>query len=357
MVERQRSFVGNRSRKTDLAPGTPVLPGAVKREKAEITIAEYDGSVLRQGVYDRLSGHLSATEGQVTWIHIDGLQDMELLQDIGARYGIHELVLEDIVNPEQRTKVESYGDLLYLVCRMARMQEGGQDPILEQLSLLLCGNTVITFQEDGGDQFTMVRNRLKNETSRLRNDGADYLAYSLLDAVVDNYFDVLEAIGSQIEQVEELVLTDTGRKPLRRINRLRRQLLNMHRAIWPMREMAGALERGEYHHISKDTTVFLRDVHDHTIVAMETIDSSRDLLNGLLDIYLSAASNRMNEVMKVLTIISTIFMPLTFIVGVYGMNFRYMPELQWKLGYPAVWILIVVVVGFMLWILRKKKWI
>lgn len=357
MEDEQHSFVGKRSQKTGQAPGTPELIGEVKREKVEITITEYDASVLRQGVYDRLSGHLSATEGQVTWIHVDGLQDLDLLKDIGSRYGIHDLVLEDIVNTEQRAKVEPYNGFLYLVCRMARMPESGQNPILEQLSLLLCKNTVITFQEDGGDPFVAVHDRLKNETSRLRNDGADYLVYSLVDAIVDNYFDVLETIGFQIEQVEDLVLTDSSHKPLRRINRLRRQLLYMHRAIWPMRDMAGALERGEYDPFRKEMTVFLRDVHDHVIMAMEMIDTYRELLNGLLDIYLSAASNRMNAVMKVLTIISTIFMPLTFIVGVYGMNFHYMPELSWKLGYPAVWILMVAVVGVMLWILRKKKWI
>ena len=357
MEKGKRSLVGERSKKSGLAPGTPMLIGGAKRDTVQITIVEYDGTVMRQSVHDRLAGHLSATDGQVTWIHVDGLQDLDLLRDIGLRYGVHDLVLEDIANTEQRAKIEMYGDVLYMVLRMARMENGDQEPVLEQISMLLCGQTLITFQEDGGDQFGSVRLRLQNETSRLRNAGADYLAYSLMDAVVDHYFNVLEGIGLQIEQAEDLVLTDDASGPLQRINRLRRQLLYMHRAIWPMRDVTGALERGEYDQIQEETTVFLRDVHDHVSAALDTIDTYRELLNGLLDIYLSAASNRMNAVMKVLTIISTIFMPLTFIVGVYGMNFRHIPELDWQWGYPAVWVLMAIIVGIMLYILRRKKWI
>ncbi len=352
-------LTGERSLKTGLEPGTPVAVGIRGSGPVAMTVCRYDGSRLETLTTTRWEDVTSdgEAEGMVRWIQVRGIHDMTLLKALGGHFGLHPLLIEDVANTEQRAKAESYGDTLFLVVKLTRIPDGALDPVMEQISLVLTGNTVISFQDDADDLFGGVLARLRVETSRLRNSGADHLLYALLDEVTDNCFDVLEAIGTQIETVEDTVMADSGRRSLRRINRLRRQLLYLHRAVWPMREVAGSLSRGEHPQMRPETLLFLRDVHDHTIVAMDTIETYRDLLNGLLDIYLSASGNRMNAIMKVLTIISTIFMPLTFIAGVYGMNFHYMPELTWRWGYFAVLGVMAVIAVVMLWVLRRKKWI
>ena len=258
------------------------------------------------------------------------------------------------MNTEQRAKVEAYEDQLFIVLKMARLNPGTKEAEIEQVSLLLNGQTVISIQDSGPDLFGNVRARLRVDSSRLRASHADFLIYALLDEVSDNCFDVLEQLGMQIEQLEDDLLEDDTKNPLLQIKQLRGQLMRLHRSIWPMREVAGALSRGEYPQMKPETLLFLRDVQDHLIAALDTMDSYRELLNGLLELYLSASGNRMNSIMKILAIISTIFMPLSFIAGVYGMNFRNMPELEWKWGYYAVLLLMAAAVIFMLRLLRKK---
>jgi magnesium transporter len=293
----------------------------------------------------------------VSWINVDGLHDIEIIQQVGDCQGLHPLVLEDILNTDQRPKLEDYGDYLYIVLKMLYKQEGGGIST-EQVSLVLGSNFVISFQEGiKGDVFNPVRERLRSGKGRIRGMGADFLAFSLMDAIVDNYFVVLEEVEERIEALEEEVVASPSAKTVQKLHRLKRDMIFLRKAVWPLREVLAALTRRESKLITEAVVVYLRDVYDHTIQVIDSIETSRDLLAGMLDIYLSSISNRTNEVMKVLTIIATIFMPLTFIVGLYGMNFKYMPELEWRWGYPAVLLLMVLTTIAMLIYFRRKKWL
>jgi magnesium transporter len=353
-----RRLAGERSKKTGLPPGTPVLVGTRPDGDVRILLSVYDAEHVSQIEATELPDFRKVPENAgVTWVHVNGLHDLTLLDRLGSDLGIHPLVLEDIVNTEQRAKVEMYKDQLFVVMKMARLDPESKNVEIEQVSLLLSGQTVLSLQDSGSDLFEHVRTRLGVATSKLRATSADFLVYALLDEVSDNCFDVLEHLGFQIEQLEDSLMEDDTRNPLLQIKRLRGQLMRLHRSMWPMREVAGALSRGEFPQMKEETLLFLRDVQDHLIAALDTIDSYRELLNGLLDLHLSASGNRLNGIMKVLAIISTIFMPLSFIAGVYGMNFRHMPELEWAWGYYAVLLLMVAVVGGMLLVLRKKHWL
>ncbi len=353
-----RRLAGERSKKTGLPPGTPVLVGTRPDGDVRILLSVYDAEHVSQTEATELPDFRKVPENAgVTWVHVNGLHDLTLLDRLGSDLGIHPLVLEDIVNTEQRAKVEMYKDQLFVVMKMARLDPESKNVEIEQVSLLISGQTVLSLQDSGSDLFEHVRTRLGVATSKLRATGADFLVYALLDEVSDNCFDVLEHLGFQIEQLEDSLMEDDTRNPLLQIKRLRGQLMRLHRSMWPMREVAGALSRGEFPQMKEETLLFLRDVQDHLIAALDTIDSYRELLNGLLDLHLSASGNRLNGIMKVLAIISTIFMPLSFIAGVYGMNFRHMPELEWAWGYYAVLLLMVAVVGGMLLVLRKKHWL
>lgn len=352
-----RRLAGERSKKTGLPPGTPVLVGTRSDGDVRIRTSVYSAEqVSHSEGSELLDGGKIPDDTGVTWIHVNGLHDLTLLDRLGSDHGIHPLALEDIVNTEQRAKVEMYEDQLFAILKMARLNHISKVVEIEQVSLLLSGHTVLSLQDSGPDLFEHVRTRLDAATSKLRTSGADFLVYALLDEVSDNCFDVLEHLGIQIEQLEDALLEDDTRNPLLQIKQLRGQLMRLHRSMWPMREVAGALSRGEFPQMKEETLLFLRDVQDHLIAALDTIDSYRELLNGLLELHLSASGNRLNGIMKVLAIISTIFMPLSFIAGVYGMNFRYMPELEWTWGYYAVLLLMVLVVGGMLMVLRKKHW-
>jgi magnesium transporter len=227
----------------------------------------------------------------------------------------------------------------------------------EQVSLILGSNFVISFQEREGDVFTVIRDRIRTGKGRIRKAGADYLAYSLVDAIVDYYFVILEKLGEKIEGIEEELVTNPTPETLQTIHHLKRELIFLRKSVWPLREVISVLERGESALIQESTGIYLRDLYDHTIQVIDSIETFRDMVAGMLDIYLSSVSNKLNEVMKVLTIIATIFIPVTFIVGIYGMNFQYMPELGWRWGYPVVWLVIVVVVIAMVFYFRRKKWI
>jgi magnesium transporter len=229
--------------------------------------------------------------------------------------------------------------------------------LAEQVSLVLGKNFVISFQEREGDIFNPVRERIRNGKGRIRKMGADYLVYSLLDSIVDNYFIILEKLGERIELLEEKLITNPVPETINLIHKLKREMIFLRRSVWPLRELIGNIERGESSLIKGSTNIYLRDVYDHTIQVIDTIETFRDILSGMLDIYLSSVSNRLNAVMKVLTIIATIFMPLTFIAGIYGMNFKYMPELEWRLGYPVILLTMVSIGVLMLVSFRKKKWL
>jgi magnesium transporter len=281
---------------------------------------------------------------------------VDVIEKIGEQFGLHPLVLEDILHTGQRPKMDEFDDYISIITRMLSYNEETNQVESEQFSLILGPNYVISFQERVGDIFNAVRERLRQKKGRLRTRGPDYLAYALIDAIVDHYFFVIEKIGEEIEFLEEELIVDPGPETLQTIHNLKRELIFLRKSVWPLREMISGLERGESPLIQDRTTIFLRDVYDHTIQIIDTIETYRDMVSGMLDVYLSSVSNRMNEVMKVLTVIATLFIPLTFIAGIYGMNFKFMPELEWHWGYPLVWAIMIVIGVLMLFYFKKNRW-
>jgi magnesium transporter len=293
----------------------------------------------------------------MTWINLDGIHNLEYVEKIGQKFDLHPLVLEDIVNTGQRPKVEDFSNYLYVVVRMLDYDDKRREINSEQVSLIIGSNFVISFQEKEGDVFDFVRERIRQNRGRIRKSGPDYLFYTLIDAIVDNYFIVLEKMGERIETQEEQLILKPLPRTMNEIHLLKREMILLRKSVWPLREVISGIERLDIKLISKTTDVFLRDVYDHTIQVIDTVETFRDMVSGMLDTYLSSVSNRMNEVMKVLTIIATIFIPLTFIAGIYGMNFQYMPELGWHFGYFAVVGVMVIIFVGMLFYFKKKKWI
>jgi magnesium transporter len=353
-----RKLIRRASRKAGLAPGTLVHVGERKAEKPRITIIDYDAENFQEREADSVEQcHASRHTSTVTWINVSGLHDVSLIEELGECFGIHSLVLEDILNTSQRPKLEEYEDHMFIVLRMLYQHSEDGEVEAEQLALVVGDNFVLSFQERAQDVFEGVRGRLRTSRRRIRERGADYLAYALLDAVVDAYFLVLESLGEMIESLEDDLLHDPSVATLNAVHGLKRELIFLRRSVWPLREVISLLARGERGAFSDETLVYLRDVYDHTIQVIDTIESYRDLVAGMHDTYLSSLSNRMNEVMKVLTIFASIFIPLTFIAGIYGMNFQYMPELHWRWAYPGVWAAMLVLTLFMLSYFRRKKWL
>lgn len=347
-----------RMKRAGLPPGTLIHTGAQVGEKVSINIIDYAAERLEEKEEVRVEECFPFRERPtVTWINVNGLHRVDIIENIGTPFGIHPLVLEDILNTTQRPKMEDFGEYLFVVLKMTYSNEATREITVEQVSMILGSNFVISFQEREGDVFNPVRERIKNGKGRIRKMGADYLCYALIDAVVDNYFVVLESVGERIEALEEEVVGAPEPETLQKIHKLKRQMIVLRKSVWPLRELIGGLQRAESPLVRDTTEIYLRDVYDHTIQVIDTTESFRDMVSGMLDIYLSSISNRMNEVMKVLTIIATIFIPLTFIAGIYGMNFKFMPELEWRYAYPLVWLMMGVVVFFMLRYFRKKRWL
>ena len=351
-------LIKKRSKKAGLPPGTLVHIGEKLTEKTRISVVEYDGQGFQEKELENLETcYLFPEAPAVTWINVVGIQQVEVLEKLGNCFTVHPLALEDILNTEQRPKIEDYGEDLFIVVKLISYHEKTDEIGAEQISLILRPNALISFQEKEGDDFAAVKERLRAGKGRLRKLGADYLAYTLLDIVVDQYFLVLEKLGERIEILEGKLLTDPGAATLQKIQKLKKEMLLLRQWIWPLREVISSLERGEFPGIQESTRIYLRDVYDHAIQVMDAIEIYRDMLSGMLDIYLSSLNNRMNAVMKVLTIIATIFMPLTFLAGVYGMNFKHMPELDWPWGYPLILAVMGFVAILMLTLFRRKKWL
>ncbi len=346
------------SRTIGLPPGTPVHVGERKTEKARISLIDYDESRFEEKeVKNAEECFPSRDKTSVTWINVDGLHDVELIEKIGTHFNLHPLIVEDIAYTEQRPKMEDHGDYIFVVLKMLYLEKNNSEVAGEQVSLILGPNFVISFQEREGDVFQHIRERIRNAKGRVRKMASDYLAYSLIDAIVDNYFVVLEKLGEDVELLEEKLLAKPNPETLGSIQGLKRGLIFLRKAVWPLREVISGLERTESSLIKKATRLFLRNIYDHTIQVIDTVEALRDTVAGMLDIYLSSASNRMNEIMKVLTLVATIFIPLTFIVGVYGMNFKYMPELKWHYGYVLVWAIMLGAGVTMLLYFKKRKWL
>jgi magnesium transporter len=293
----------------------------------------------------------------VTWVRVEGLQNVEVIRQIGDAFGLHPLVQEDILNTDQRPKMEDFEDYVYVVLKQLSPVGSEGEIATEQVSLVLGPNFVLSFLEKESPLFNSIQDRIRNDKGRHHKMGADYLAYTLLDTVVDRYFIILEDLGERVEFLEEEVVTQPDPGTLQGIHQLKRDMVFLRRSVWPLREVVTALGREDTTLVSDGVRVYIRDVYDHTIQVIDIIETFRDMVSGMLDIYLSSLSNKMNEVMKVLTIIATIFIPLTFIAGVYGMNFKFMPELEMHWAYPALLIFMAVLAVLLLFYFKRKKWL
>jgi len=351
-------LVKRRSQKAGLPPGTIVHIGEKKVEKVRIRILDYDEARLEEKEAETIEESFPFKDKPtVTWINIDGLHQLDIIEKLGAHFGLHPLLLEDISNTEQRPKMEDYGDYIFIVLKMLYRHDNSGEIEGEQVSLILGANFVISLQEREGDVFDPVRERIRKAKGRIRKAGADYLAYALLDVIVDNYFVTLENTGEKIEGTEEQLSLDPSPGVLQSVHKLKKEMIFLRKSVWPLRELVSGLERCESPLIHESTSAYLRDVYDHTIQIIDTVESYRDTISGLLDIYLSSISNKMNEVMKVLTIFASIFIPLTFIAGVYGMNFEFMPELKWHWGYFIILLVMLLVVISLVRYFRRKRWL
>jgi len=346
------------AKRAGLAPGTVTYVGEPRQGRVRVRYFDYDAERLTEEEPTSVDACLPLKERPtVSWINIDGLHDTAQLERLGQHFELHPLVLEDIVHTQQRPKLEDYEQYVYIVLRMLSFDEEKLEVATEQVSLVLGRGYVISFQERAGDVFEAVRERLRRGKGRARRMGADYLAYMLFDAIVDHYFVVLERIGEEIESLERALMEDPRAELLSSIHRLKREMILLRRAIWPLREVVAALTREDVPLVRAEIQPFLRDVYDHTIQVIDGIESYRDMLTGLQDLYLSSVSNRMNEVMKVLTVIATVFIPLGFLAGVFGMNFEHMPGLGWKWSYPLFWLVILLLGGGMFAYFRRKRWL
>jgi magnesium transporter len=353
-----RHVLKKRSKKAGLPPGSLVHIGEKVAEAMKAVVLDYDEQHCDETILTDYAQCIALRgKPSVTWVDIEGVHDIAALERIGHCFGLHPLVMEDILNTDQRPKIEDYGDYLYIVLRMLTNGSETGEVSSEQVSLILGENFVLSIQEGAkGDVFEPVRTRIRSSKGQIRKLGADYLAYSLIDAVVDNYFIILEKIGERVELLEETLISDPGPETLHLIHNLKRELIYLRKSVWPLREVVSGMQRRDSILIREGTGYYLRDVYDHTIQVIDTVETFRDMLSGMLDIYLSSISNRTNAVMKVLTVIATIFMPLTWLAGIYGMNFRHMPELSWQYGYLAVWLAMLAIAAGMVVYFKKKKW-
>jgi len=346
------------SKSRGLAPGSLVHIGEKKTEKIRITVMDYSSDKFEEKEVKNIEESFPfKKKPTTTWINIDGLHDIELIEKLGNHFEIHPLVLEDILNTDQRPKIEDFDKYIFFTLKMLYTEEKKKEIHSEQISLILGKNFVISLQESIGDVFDSVRERIRSSKTRIRKRGADYLAYALIDAIVDGYFGILEKIGEKVEIMEEDLISNPTPKTVHEIYNLKREMIYIRKSVWPLREVLNNILREESKIIKDTTHIYLRDLYDHTIQVIDTVETFRDLISGMLDMYMSSVSNKMNEVMKVLTIFAAIFIPLTFIAGVYGMNFQYMPELSLSWAYPAIWIVIILVAVSLLIYFKHKKWI
>ena len=345
-----------RSKKKGLSPGTLVHIGENRTAAVTVTLFNYSSSHCDEHPIRDVNELRPPSDETVTWVDVGGVHKTDVLEAFGKHFGLHPLLLEDIANTDQRPKLDDYDTYFFLVMKVLTASDKG-DILVEQISFVLGRNYVLSFQENGTDVFQSVRDRLRVGKGRLRQNGSDYLVYALIDAVVDQYFEVLEMLGERIEAMQERLMADPRPETLKDIHALKRQLLFVRRAVWPLREAINNLSRSECPYLHEPTKVFFRDVYDHVVQIVDTIETLREMVSASLDIYLSSVSYRLNSVMRVLTVITTIFMPLSFIAGIYGMNFEYMPELKWPWGYPMALGIMGLVATTMLLGFRWKKWL
>jgi len=350
-------LIKKRSSKFGLPPGSVIHTGERLAEEIRITVMDYDKQTLNEKEVKSIEDCFKyKNKPSITWINVDGLHDVEIIQKLGNCYDIHPLVLEDIADTDQRPKMEDLDQYIFFVLKMFYVDNKTDEIESEQISLILGPNYVISFQEKVGDVFNSVRERIRKDKGRIRKMGSDYLVYSLIDSIIDNYFIILEKIGEKVENIEQDLVSNPEPRILQQIYTLKREMIYLRKSVWPLREVINNLMREDSKLITKSTHIYIRDLYDHAFQVIDAIETFRDVISGMLDIYMSSVSNKMNEVMKVLTIFAAIFIPLTFIVGVYGMNFHYMPELSFPWAYPAVWLIIILVGISLMAYFKHKKW-
>ncbi len=339
-------------------PGTVEYVGKERKEPVKLHIMDYNAIDFTEKDIATISESVTFKESQtITWLNVTGVHDETIIHDIGEVFEIHPLVLEDIANTTQRPKMEDHDNYLFVVVKMGYLNEVLKEISLEQVSLLIGKDFVLSLQEKEGDILDSLRERIRTSKGKIRRMGSDYLMYCILDTIVDNYFSILENIGEQIEGLEAELMLSADQQLLKRVYHLKHELAYLRRSIWPMREVVSILQRTDSNLVHQDTFIYLRDVYDHTVQVVETLETFREMSSGMLELYQSTVSNKMNEVMKVLTIFAAIFIPLTFAAGVYGMNFEFMPELKWKIGYPVWWSAIITLTLVMLWYFKRKRWL
>jgi len=348
-----------RTQKSGLSPGSLIYVGPHRSHPVTIDTYDYSPTALTRAKIagpDGL-GTRSGIEG-VRWLDVESLHDVDLIEQIGERYGVHRLTLEDVLDTNQRPKIEEYPDYIFCIIKMVRYLPESEGLVIEQVGLVLGDKFVITFQDRPGDVFDGVRKRLEQADGRLRKSGSDYLAYALVDAIVDHDFFVIERIDNEIRELEDEVDGHADAEMLREIHRLRTLVGDMRRVAWPQRELLAHWLATEHVRICPEVRVFLRDVHDHAIQVLEALDREREVLVFQHDLVLSSLNLRASEVMQFLSVIGTIFMPLTFVAGVYGMNFtEQMPEFHWQYGYVFTWGVFIAITGGMIWHFKRKRWI
>ena len=337
-------------------PGTVQFIGTQRMGVPQIELIEYNPNEARRRESEPIGDYCKFNEGYISWLDVKGLHEVRIIEEIGQNLGVHPLILEDVANTEHHPKIEFFDKYIYTELKQLFFDRAKLELTTEQASFLLGPAYVVSFLESDSEIFTEVKDRILNKKTKIGTRGADYLNYSLIDAVIDNYFIVTDEIGEELELLEEEIVEAPTPASLRRLHSLRRVLIHIRKAVAPLREVVRKFEILETDLISEQTNMYYRDLYDHTVQILESVETYRDTLSALLDVYLSSTSNRLNSVMKVLTVISTIFIPLTFIAGVYGMNFRIMPELEWEYGYAFVWLVMVLVGGGMLVNFKRKRW-
>ncbi|MFH2059565.1 MAG: magnesium/cobalt transporter CorA [Pseudomonadota bacterium] len=344
--------------KAGFSPGTLIHVGEKKVEKTRITIMDYDSGQIRESEVTQIEACFPfKDEPSVTWINIDGLDETEPIEKIGKYFEVHPLILEDILHTKTRPKIEAFDNFIYIVFKILYYDEAKEEILDEQFSIILGANFVISFQERESTIFNPLKDRIRNEKGRIRKKGADYLTYALVDTVVDNYFIILEILEDKIEALDEELFTSMSKETFHSINNMKRKLIGLRKAITPLREIVNTVQKQDFSLIEESNLIFFKDIYDHVLQIQETIDIYRELVSGMHETFLANVNSKMNEIMKTLTITATIFIPLTFVAGIYGMNFKYMPELEWRWGYFGIWGVIAGIVGIMFYYFKKKDWL
>lgn len=347
---------GLASAKAFRPPGSvTTLPGDIQ-QKVLIDVIDYTPDSINEYKFDNVKDCFQFLDSHsISWINITGLTDAAQITELSDRFGINMLTMEDVLNTDHRPKFDEFDNYVFMVLKMLSLTPDGELQS-EQLDIILGNNFVITFQEWPGDVFDPIRERLRSQKGKIRSMSADYLAYSLADLIIDNYFVVLEHLGEKIEQIDISLMSQHNQDLLHKIYEFKMQLFYMRKMCWPLREVTGKILHSDSPLLTSSTHIFFRDLYDHSIQIVDTSETLRDIILGITDLYMSSLSNRTNDVMRILTIIATLFIPLTFIVGVYGMNFKYMPELEWKYGYPGIWAVMISIIIGMLIYFKRKKW-